>query len=84
MVDSASMRYGWLKPWGTATRTTGIVSGTGNEGDGRGALLAGQPPLLPNRLCKGYSLAVRCRYTADISNQLRLPINPGSPTRLWV
>lgn len=83
-VDGAGMRYGQVKPWDIAMRTTGIVSGAGNKGDGRDALLAGQQPLLLNRLCKGYSFAMRCRYTADISNQLRLPIIPGSPTQLWV
>ena len=36
-----------MKPWGTATRTAGIVSGTGNE-DERDTLLAGQTPLLLN------------------------------------
>lgn len=71
-LDSTNVRYDRVKPWGSATMTSGMVSGSGKEGDGRDTLPAGQPPSLLNRLCKGYRLAVRCRYTAAISNQLRL------------
>lgn len=78
-VDSVNVSYDRVKPWGTATRTSGMVSGSG-KADGRDALLAGQPLSLLNRLCKGYSFAVRCKYAADISNQMRLSVNPGSPT----